>query len=104
MDKKAAISIDNQYHQIAHNSTNDVNVEETVKEKTDKKDQILILCTVTLCSIFVGMHWIAFPIFYVEFSEYFGKSKMIIGGVGSLQHATSQLLGVIISAPIEVCF
>lgn len=71
-------------------------------DKGGNKEKLVILITSTLCGVLVGMNWIAFPIFYVEFSEYFGSSKWIVGGVGSLQIALSQILGIVTSAPIEV--
>ena len=72
------------------------------KEKTEGKYQIVVLIAALCTSILLGMNWIAFPLFYVEFSEYFGQSKFVTGFIGSVQNALSQLLHLFISAPIQI--
>ena len=61
-----------------------------------------ILFVVTPCNILLGILWIAFPIYYIEFSEYFGTTKAAAGWIGSLQNGLQQVLGMVVSSPIEL--
>ena len=68
----------------------------------DEPETWLILLTVTPCNVLLGMFWIAFPIFYIEFSEYFETSKGAAGWIGSIQNGLQQFLGLVTSSPIEL--
>ena len=73
-----------------------------VEPKSERKEDIVVLIAAFILSTLLGMNWIAFPVFYVEFSEYFGQSKFVTGFIGSVQNALSQLLHLFISSPIQI--
>ena len=62
--------------------------------------KVLVSCVLTF--FLIGFNWVAFPLFYVEFSERFVASKSVLGWVGSLQNAASQIVGLFVSAPVQM--
>ena len=62
--------------------------------------KVLVSCVLTF--FLIGFNWVAFPLFYVEFSERFAASKSVLGWVGSLQNAASQIVGLFVSAPVQM--
>lgn len=61
-----------------------------------------VLLSCTLIFVLIGINWVAFPLFYVEFSERFAASQSVLGWIGSLQNAGSQIIGLFVSAPVQV--
>ena len=62
--------------------------------------QVLFACTFSC--ILMGIDWVAFPVFYVHFAREYGVSQLTAGWVGSLQNAVSHILGIVVSAPIQI--
>ena len=62
--------------------------------------KVLVTCTLTF--VLIGINWVAFPMFYVEFTEQFKATKSVLGWIGSLQNAFSQIIGLFVSAPVQV--
>ena len=72
------------------------------KSTKDERETWFILCVVFPTNMLLGMLWIAFPLFYIEFADFFGASKGVAGFIGSIQNGLQQFLGLITSSPIEL--
>ena len=72
-----------------------------VETPSEGKEALLVLACSTLLAMIVETSWIAFPLFYVEFSEHFNESKFLTGGIGSTQNALCQTLQLVSSGLIQ---
>lgn len=102
ISENCATELEMESRTCQHLDGNSIEKSSKQSSKIEGKEAWITLAAVFLSNIINGINWISFAILYVEYCEYFQASKSDAGWVGSIHNAVSQLMGLVVSSPIQM--